>query len=197
LVVTSAPDEGEEYHDDDGDEGFLHADSLVSSQITSDTDFESPQNIPQTPWQRVTSCFAQAFHILCPSLQKFADKSFPGKIVSILAVPAVLALTLTLPIVVIPYENNDIRKENHHGGEVGRLIDFEEEGIERILIAEEEVQEEQHDLTFNKWLMVVQCVFGPLFCVAVLFSESSLSHFFSRTHLGPETQVGRGTIYGC
>jgi hypothetical protein len=180
LVITNIPGETEEYHDDDGDEGFRRSDSVVSSQITSDTDFESPPVIPQTRWQRITSFLAQVFHILCPSLQKFTSKSFPGKIVSVLAVPAVLALTLTLPIIVIPYENNEIRKENLHGGEVGRLIDFEEEGIERILIAEEEVQEEQHDLTFNKWLMAVQCVFGPLFCVGVLFSESSLSRLLSQ-----------------
>ena len=178
LVVThSLPDEAEAYHDDDGDEGFPHTSSLVSSQITSDTDFESPQITLQTRWQRITGILAQVFHILCPSLQHFMSKSFLGKIVSVLAVPAVLALTLTLPIVVIPYENNGSQKENLHAGEVGRLIDFEEEGIERILIAEEEVQEEQHDLTFNKWLMAVQCVFGPLFCVGILFSESSLSPF--------------------
>ena len=43
--------------------------------------------------------------------------------------------------------------------------------MERALIAEEEVAEEMHanPLEFNKWLMGVQCVLGPMFCVGVLF----------------------------
>ena len=176
LLVTRRPTEEEEYHDDDEAEGFPRIPSpATSSQIISDADSESQQIIPQTRCQRIASFSAQVFHILCPSLHGFWSKSFLGKIVSILAVPAVLALTLTLPIVVIPYENNHTRREKLNGGlngsEVGRLIDFEEEGIERTLIAEEEVQEELHDLTFNKWLMAAQCIFGPLFCMGILFSE--------------------------
>ncbi len=54
-----------------------------------------------------------------------------------------------------------------------QLIDFEEEGVERVLVAEEEVQENMHELTFSKWLMAVQCLLGPLFCAGVLFSEYS------------------------
>jgi hypothetical protein len=54
------------------------------------------------------------------------------------------------------------------------LIEFEEEGMERVLIAEEQVEEEMHHqpLEYNKWLLATQCIFGPLFCVVVLFSES-------------------------
>lgn len=40
--------------------------------------------------------------------------------------------------------------------------------MERVLIAEEEI-EEDHELAYNKWLTAAQCVFGPLFCVQVLF----------------------------
>jgi len=46
--------------------------------------------------------------------------------------------------------------------------------MERALIAEEEVEKDLHDLIFNRWLMAVQCILGPLFCAGVLCSESPL-----------------------
>ena len=49
---------------------------------------------------------------------------------------------------------------------------WEEEGVERVLVAEYEVEEDMHhQLEYNKWLMAAQCIFGPLFGVFVLFSE--------------------------
>ncbi|CED84590.1 K-dependent Na :Ca2 antiporter [Phaffia rhodozyma] len=39
------------------------------------------------------------YHVLFPSLQSFKLKSVLGKVLSVLAVPAILALTLTLPVV--------------------------------------------------------------------------------------------------
>jgi sodium/potassium/calcium exchanger 6 len=75
---------------------------------------------------------------------------------------------------VTPYESSHAHEEKTQGSE-GRLIDFEEEGIERALIAEEEVQEEMHEMKFNKWLMAAQCALGPLFCVGVLFGEFARS----------------------
>lgn len=42
-------------------------------------------------------------------------------------------------------------------------------------MAEDVVEEEMHhQLVYNKWLMAAQCVFGPLFCVWVLFSGQSI-----------------------
>ncbi|OBZ72098.1 putative cation exchanger C3A12.06c [Grifola frondosa] len=79
-----------------------------------------------------------------------------------------MALTLTLPVVVTSYEDMSASEKKISGID-NRLIDFEEEGVERALIAEEEISEEMHELKFNKWLMAVQCTLGPLFCVAVLF----------------------------
>jgi len=87
-----------------------------------------------------------------------------------------MALTITLPVVVTPYsaENSAEKFPAAGAGSVdSRLIDFEEEGVEmgRALIAEEEVVDELHELKYNKWLMAAQCIFGPVWCVAVLFGE--------------------------
>ena len=87
-----------------------------------------------------------------------------------------MGLTITLPVVVTPYTaEKSVEKLSTAGaGSVdSRLIDFEEEGVEagRALIAEEEVTRQPHELKYNKWLMAVQCILGPLWCVAVLFGK--------------------------
>lgn len=134
------------------------------------TDVEE-QLPPLTRPQRLWCVLARTWHILFPSLHNFKSKTLAGKIVSLLAAPAVMALTVTLPVVITPYGSNASHEEkmDHHET---RLPEFEEEGVERALIAEHEVQEEFHEVGFNKWLTAVQCTLGPLFCVAVVFSAS-------------------------
>jgi sodium/potassium/calcium exchanger 6 len=117
------------------------------------------------------------YHTLFPSLHRFRSKTVLGQIASVFAAPAVMLLTLTLPVVVTPYESAHHSREKTPGEEQGNLIDFEEEGIERILIAEEEVEEEMHGMAYNKWLTAAQCLFGPLFCAAVLFGMCTFSSF--------------------
>lgn len=128
---------------------------------------------PTTRPQRVWGITKQVFHTLFPTLHHFRGQSVLGKIASLVAAPAVMLLTLTLPVVVMRYDNSGRAYEKPIvGAEAAQqLIDFEEEGIERVLVAEEEVQENMHELTFNKWLMAVQCLLGPLFCAGVLFSK--------------------------
>lgn len=145
-----------------------------ASPTTTEADADSQQYNPPSRVRRLWHIIERTGHILCPSLHHFWSKSFLGKIASLFAAPAVLALTLTLPVIVTPYEGYDHHHEKN-GNSEGRLIDFEEEGIERALIAEEEVQEDLHEMKFNKWLMSIQCVLGPLFCAAVLFGMSSRS----------------------
>lgn len=125
--------------------------------------------------QRAKSAFVRALHILFPTLHHFTEKSVLGMIAALFAVPAVLALTLTLPVVVTPRGETE---EGEKGPptelvdanipQLGNLIDFEEDGVERPLVAEETLEEELSELDFNKWLMAVQCVLGPMFAVAVL-----------------------------
>lgn len=125
--------------------------------------------------QRVKSILKDIFHTLFPTLYDFRHKSIVGMVAALFAAPAVLSLTLTLPVVVTPQPAEDVPEKvlTPAGPTLGTLIDFEEEGVERALVAEEIVEEELHELQFNKWLMVVQCICGPLFCVSVLFSSSA------------------------
>jgi sodium/potassium/calcium exchanger 6 len=126
--------------------------------------------VPPTKPQRVWTSIKQILHTLFPTLHHFREQSVLGKIASLVAAPAIMLLTLTLPVVVTQYDNSNRSAEKPFMNGDGPLTEFEEEGVERVLIAEEEVQENMHELAFSKWLMAVQCIFGPLFCAGILFS---------------------------
>ncbi|KAF5371827.1 hypothetical protein D9615_009571 [Tricholomella constricta] len=144
---------------------------IRTSAPSSEGDAESQVYIPPTRRQRVWYVVGEVCHTLFPSLHHFKNQSILGQIASIFAAPAVMFLTLTLPVVVTPYQcSNTAREKTYHHHRDGRLVDFEEEGEARVLIAEEEVLEDMHEMTFNKWLMAVQCALAPVFCVAVLFN---------------------------
>ncbi|KAJ7773220.1 Sodium/calcium exchanger protein-domain-containing protein [Mycena metata] len=139
-----------------------------ASPTDTDADTESQNFQPPTRKQRIIYALGRTYHTLFPSLQRFRGKTVLGQIASVFAAPAVMLLTLTLPVVVTPYQSHHHSREKTPDEEPN-LIDFEEEGIERILIAEEEVEEEMHGMSYNKWLTAAQCTCGPLFGAAVLF----------------------------
>lgn len=138
----------------------------------SDTANDVTHPLVPTRRQDVAHAFSRTFHILFPTLHNFHAKTLLGKAAAVLAAPAVFVLTVTLPVVVRPYVSARYR---HEKAANNILVPFEEDGMDRALIAEEVVQEDMHELHFNKWLMAVQCVLGPLFCVAVFFSRFILS----------------------
>lgn len=142
----------------------------------SDAGSEEQLYVPPSNRQ-LWSVVRQTFHTLFPTLSNLGQQSILSKIACILAAPAVLCLTLTLPVVVTPYGDGSVAPEKIFTTGDARLVDFEEEGQERVLIAEQEVQENMHQLQFNRWLMAAQCILGPLFCVAVLFGTFSLPSF--------------------
>jgi len=144
--------------------------SISTSEVGSEEQLYTPSKR-----QRVWSVFRQTFHTLFPTLSNLRQQSLLARVACIFAAPAILCLTLTLPVVVTPYGSDPASPEKMLIGGDARLVDFEEEGQERVLIAEEETQENLHQLQFNRWLMSAQCVLGPLFCVAVLFGI----YFFS------------------
>ncbi|KAG0695897.1 Sodium/calcium exchanger protein-domain-containing protein [Suillus ampliporus] len=147
------------------------------TDAASTTTTEVEPYVPPSKLQRVWRVIKKTYYILFPALHHFKQKNTLGKIASLLAAPAVMALTLTLPVVVVPYDSNgsasEKHKRHHSTGEDGRLVDFEEDGIERALIAEEVMQPDLHEIEFNKWLMAAQCVLGPLFCLGVLFHDAN------------------------
>ena len=152
-----------------------HTPASPTSTSDEDGDTESQTIVVPSRRERVAGTLAHVAHILFPTLHGFWAKTFLGKVAAVLAAPAVMALTLTLPVVVTTYSDASASPEKRSrsaSGSEGRLVDFEEEGIERALIAEEEVEEEMHELGFNKWLMAVQCCLGPLFCAVVLLGRS-------------------------
>jgi solute carrier family 24 (sodium/potassium/calcium exchanger), member 6 len=150
---------------------------IFPSNPASETDAASHQLTPPSKPQKMKHVLYRIWHVLFPTLHHFWGKTIVGKIVALFAAPAVVALTITLPVVVTPFmAGNSVEKlpAAVAGTSDPRLIDFEEEGVEveRALIAEEETSEELRELKYNKWLMATQCIFGPLWCVAVLFGES-------------------------
>ncbi|KIY43955.1 hypothetical protein FISHEDRAFT_67700 [Fistulina hepatica ATCC 64428] len=132
----------------------------------SDTECQIP--VPMTKRQRLWHIVERVFHVLFPSLHHFKEKTVIGQIASVFAAPAITLLTLTLPVAVTDYD--EVRYAMEKIDNARPLIDFEEEGVERVLVAEDEVTENSAAVSFNKWLLAVQCVLGPLFCVVVLLS---------------------------
>lgn len=150
---------------------------IFPSNLPSETDASSHRFTPPSKRQRVKHVLYRVWHTLFPTLHHFWGKTLMEKVVSLFAAPAVMTLTVTLPVVVTPLEPEEsIEKlpETAEGSADSRLIDFEEEGVEveRALIAEEETAKELRELKYNKWLMAAQCIFGPLWCAAVLFDDT-------------------------
>ena len=112
----------------------------ISHTPASPTESEASTNVeryvPLTTGQRICHVLAGTFYFLFPSLHHFGSKTLLGKIAALLAAPAVMALTLTLPVVVIPYGNNgDHEKKivwhhHHDSPQSARLVEFEGEGVE-------------------------------------------------------------------
>lgn len=147
--------------------------SNIPSIYRTSAESEEQLFTPPTKRQRMWSTGKAILYTLFPTLHHLRDQSVLGKIVSVIAAPAVMVLTVTLPVVVIKYECHHQSMEKLRFGGDAPLVAFEEEGVERVLIAEEEVEENLHHIAFNKWLMATQCILGPLFCSAVLFGRRS------------------------
>ncbi|KAI5982024.1 Sodium/calcium exchanger protein-domain-containing protein [Pisolithus marmoratus] len=109
------------------------------SLTDSGASVDAERYVPPTKGERTRRVLARACHILFPTLHLFWSKTLFGK--------------------------------DRRIGWKPRLVgfDFEEEGVEGTPITEEVIQEDFHEMKFNKWLVAAQCVFGPLFCVVVLF----------------------------
>jgi len=141
----------------------------------SDTDSDFAHHVAPAPRRAIRHILSRTSHVLFPTLHDFRAKSLLGKVAAVFAAPAVFVLTVTLPVVVKPYDNVGYRHEKSPSIR-HMLSPFEEDGIERTLIVEEE---EMDDFQFNKWLMAAQCAFGPVFCGSILFSTLVYLGLFS------------------
>ena len=138
---------------------------------------------PLSKSERLRLAFTRTMRVLFPTLVYFTEKSFAGMVAAVFAAPAVLALTVTLPVVFTPHgdeiapgKGTEATSRPRDGGAAeGQLVDYEDEtedeGVAWTLVAEDIVEEEMHELKFNKYLMATQCILGPLFCAVVLLSE--------------------------
>ncbi|KAF9046958.1 hypothetical protein BDZ89DRAFT_1058430 [Hymenopellis radicata] len=167
LTLTPAQDEPETMHMYESG----HLDEMSQSSISIPRTLSDGGDTDSTFVPPATSkliyVLREVYHTIFPSMHHFHNQSVLGKVASLFAVPAVMLLTITLPVVVTPYDHDHSAHEKM--GDSHNLIGFEEEGEERALIAEDIMQEQMHGLTFSKWLTAVQCVLGPLFCIGVLF----------------------------
>jgi solute carrier family 24 (sodium/potassium/calcium exchanger), member 6 len=160
------------------EEGEVWSPDAEMSLLESPTE-DTPPNPLTSKRKQFWLALTKTMRMLFPTLVYFTEKSIVGMVAALFAAPAMLALTLTLPVVVTPREDENTREKaldvngrSLDGGAVEeQLIDYEDESAERTLMAEKIVEEEMHELRFNKWLMAAQCVLGPLFCAAVLLGE--------------------------
>ncbi|EJU04935.1 hypothetical protein DACRYDRAFT_20517 [Dacryopinax primogenitus] len=96
---------------------------------------------------RVLSALYSIWSTLFPTLVSLGQKDWSGRILSVISAPAVLLLTLTLPVYVA-----------HPNGNNG------EEELNVVREEDECCDETPH----HKWLMAIQCILGPLWVLLVI-----------------------------
>jgi len=124
----------------------------------------SPRAIVPTKPPRIRSVLKRMYHVLFPSLHGFKSKSLLGKLAALFSVPALFAITVTLPVVITPYLNSHDGPEKPPGG----LIDGD---VAPNPKDDDEFEEALHDMQFSKYLTATQCLLAPILCWAVLFSS--------------------------
>ncbi|KAF9520833.1 hypothetical protein BS47DRAFT_1311298 [Hydnum rufescens UP504] len=139
--------------------------SSISAPLNVDTGAQISTKRSKTG--RVLKFAGQIAHVVFPTLHRLRTKNVLGIMASILAAPAVLLLTISLPVVIshVPDESKpqELLRE-------GRLIDFEPSESEGAILYEAQ-EGTQDGLAFNKWLTATQLTLGPLFVVAVCFGH--------------------------
>lgn len=144
----------------------------VHSPPSRSPSIDETPHIPPTRWHQILPKLKHSSLVLFPHLHNFSNKSILSLLVAIFATPGVLAFTVTLPVVITSHGETDIPRPDDTTE--GRLIDFEEDGIERVLVAEDELKEGLCENQFNKWLTALQCALGPGLCVLLLFGTWNL-----------------------
>jgi solute carrier family 24 (sodium/potassium/calcium exchanger), member 6 len=143
--------------------------ALPSSNISAPLNVDTGTQVStkRSKRGRVWKLAGQIARVVFPTLHRLRTKSVLGIMASILAAPAVLLLTISLPVVIshTPDESKpqELLRE-------GQLIDLEPSESEEAILYEAQ-EDAQDGLTFNKWLTATQLTLGPLFVVAVCFGH--------------------------
>lgn len=113
------------------------------------------------------------YHALFPTLRDFGQKSWVGRAIGVFSVPAVLVLTLTLPVVEGP--EGGLSLPTHADEPLQPTIS---------LSPKETVQIETEVGRFSPALTAAQCIFGPAFVVAFVMGDSEhLAYLMAATVL--------------
>ncbi|BFZ63420.1 hypothetical protein YB2330_004542 [Saitoella coloradoensis] len=110
---------------------------------------------------------------LFPTTLNFWEKPFSGKVVSLLAIVPVLALTVTLPVVETSQEQGEKPKTSGASTPAGSMI------IDHDLPVLEALDDAvgEHVLKgWNRWLTGVQCIMAPVFLAFIMFFDEPLLH---------------------
>ncbi|KAF8510772.1 Sodium/calcium exchanger protein-domain-containing protein [Gautieria morchelliformis] len=146
--------------------------------------FDEGLIVPPTRWQGMLRTLRETSLVLFPHLHHFSNKSITSILVAIFATPGVLALTITSPVVITASGEPHVPRPDDTTED--RLIEFEEDGIERVLVAEDELKEELYDTQFSKWLTALQCALSPGLCVLLLLgtNKGALLYFLAAVAAG-------------
>ncbi len=117
------------------------------------------------------------FGTLFPTLLRFRQKSLKEKLVSVLAVPSVFILTITLPVIensaeIVASPSSPFITVSHEEGDENDNYDFAE--IPPHMPPSELDKNEVTKIGWNRWLLGVQCVMSPQIMTILLFYDQAI-----------------------
>lgn len=99
--------------------------------------------------------------LLFPTLDDFRDQSYTQRLLSIMALPSVFILTVTLPVVNPPVDQ--------------KTAELNEDGQDlEAVIAKDDAERYTAHRGWNRWLTALQSILAPLLLSTAIFYDSSL-----------------------
>lgn len=145
---------------DDPNDTFLTHDSNSSVASPQHTNYPNREGFSKVR-ERITKTFGEWGYILitlCPSLQGIRSKSWINWIMCIVTAPAILFLTVTVPVI----ESEAIEKETIQTSEEDPQYFFAPEKTKVYI-------------SMTRWLLTIQAILGPLFVSWSGFADSDTS----------------------
>ena len=105
---------------------------------------------------------------LFPTIHGFRNKSWPQRVLAIVAVPAVLVFTVTLPVV----DTEADEQEDEFKFPRSPSISVHPEDSPAMISLDPDSEDIIISRSWNRWLTGVQCIFAPLFLTYLFFRTS-------------------------